>query len=58
MPISKAESRIYNWQVQRSMQTQSLGEKYHDNILPKIDQRRSQNTSKDRNKRYITTDME
>ncbi len=48
MPISKADSRFYNWKVQRSMQTQSLGGKNHDNILPTIDQRRSHNTSKDK----------
>ena len=32
MPISKADSRFYNWEVQRSQQTRSQGEMMQQNI--------------------------
>ena len=42
LPISKADSRFYNWQVQRSLHTQSQGDNSPDIIHQQIDQNAAQ----------------
>ncbi len=53
MPISEADSRFYNWQVQRIQQTRSQGEMMQQKIKARSQGEMMQQKIKDANKERI-----